>query len=85
MEKFMNDEDLKDPDKDAGTMTQEEAIKHIEEATRKIPTKVVRTQADIDDFYDDVWPVNHLALEIYFSSKNKKPPKKVASCTVWKI
>ena len=53
MEQFMNDEDLKDPDMDAGTMTQEEAIKHIEEATRKIPTKVVRTQADIDDFYND--------------------------------
>ena len=38
---------------DTGTMTQEEAIKRIEEATRKIPTKVVRTQADIDDFYND--------------------------------
>ena len=49
----MNDE-VKDPDKDAGAMTQEEAIKRIEEATREIPTKVVRTQADIDEFYDDV-------------------------------
>ena len=37
-----------------GTITHEEAIKRIEEATRKIPTKVVRTQADIDDFYDDL-------------------------------
>ena len=36
-----------------GTITHEEAINRIEEATRKIPTKVVRTQADIDDFYDD--------------------------------
>ena len=35
-----------------GTITHEEAIKRIEEATRKIPTKVVRTQADIDDFYE---------------------------------
>jgi hypothetical protein len=50
----MNDEDLKDSDKDAGAMTQEEAIKCIEEATRKMPTKVVRTQDDIDDFYDDL-------------------------------
>ncbi len=39
---------------DAGTLTHEEAIKCIEEATRKMPTKVVRTKADIDDFYDDV-------------------------------
>ena len=39
---------------DAGTLTHEEAIKRIEEATRKLPTKMVRTQADIDDFYDDV-------------------------------
>ena len=38
---------------DAGTLTHEEAIKCIEEATRKMPTKVVRTQADIDDFYAD--------------------------------
>ena len=39
---------------DAGILTHEEAIKCIEEATRKMPTKVVRTKADIDDFYDDV-------------------------------
>jgi hypothetical protein len=40
---------------DAGTMTHEEAIKCIEDATtRKMQTKMVRTQADIDDFYDDV-------------------------------
>lgn len=39
---------------DAGTMTYEEAIKCIEDATRKMQTKMVRTQADIDDFYDDV-------------------------------
>ena len=33
--------------------THEEAIKCIEEATRKMPTKIVRTQADIDEFYED--------------------------------
>lgn len=38
---------------DAGTLTHEEAIKCIEEATRKMPTKVVRTQVDIDVFYED--------------------------------
>lgn len=39
---------------DAEILTHEEAIKCIEEATRKLPMKMVRTQADIDDFYDDV-------------------------------
>ena len=39
---------------DAGILTHEEAIKCIEEATRKLPMKMVRTQVDIDDFYDDV-------------------------------
>ena len=38
---------------DAGILTHEEAIKCIEEATRKMPTKIVRTQADIDEFYED--------------------------------
>lgn len=38
---------------DAGTLTHEGAIKCIEEATRKMPTKVVRTKADIDNFYED--------------------------------
>ena len=34
-------------------MTQDEVAKSIQRASRKIPTKVVRTQADIDDFYED--------------------------------
>ena len=38
---------------DAGILTHEEAIKCIEEATKKMPTKIVRTQADIDEFYED--------------------------------
>ena len=38
---------------DAEILTHEEAIKCIEEATRKMPTKIVRTQADIDEFYED--------------------------------
>ena len=38
---------------DAGTMTHEEAIKCIYDAVDKMPTKVVRTQADIDQFYED--------------------------------
>ena len=38
---------------DEGKLTHEEAIKCIEEATRKMPTKIVRTQADIDEFYED--------------------------------
>lgn len=38
---------------DAGTITHEEAIKCIYDAVDKMPTKVVRTQADIDQFYED--------------------------------
>ena len=38
---------------DAGTMTHEEAIKCIYDAVDKMPTKVVRTQADIDEFYEE--------------------------------
>ena len=38
---------------DAGTITHEEAIKRIEEAIKKMPTKCIRTQADIDQFYED--------------------------------
>lgn len=40
-------------DTDAGTMTPEEAIKCIEEATRKMATKVVQTEVDVNEFYDD--------------------------------
>ena len=39
---------------DAGMITHEKAIKRIHDAIDKMPTKMVRTQADIDDFYDDV-------------------------------
>lgn len=51
----MNDEGLNNDEVevDAAMMTQEEAIKCIEEVTRRMPTKVVRTQADIDEFYED--------------------------------
>ncbi|MCO8098293.1 hypothetical protein NI462_14195 [Acinetobacter lwoffii] len=49
----MNDEDLKDPDKDAGTMMQEEAIKCIHDAIEKLPTKKVVTPQDIQEFLDD--------------------------------
>lgn len=53
MERFMS-EDLNDTNKvDAGKMTQEEAIKCIEEVTREMPIKIVLTQADIDEFYED--------------------------------
>lgn len=38
---------------DAGTIMHEEAIKGIEEAIKKMPTKCIRTQADIDQFYED--------------------------------
>lgn len=38
---------------DDGTMTQEEAMKRIHDAIDKMPTKVVHTQDDIDEFYDD--------------------------------
>ncbi len=38
---------------DAGILTHEEEIKCIEEATMKMKRKIVRTQADIDEFYED--------------------------------
>ena len=38
---------------DAGMITYEEAIKRIEEAIKKMPTKFIRTQVDIDQFYED--------------------------------
>ena len=38
---------------DAGTMTHEEAIQCIYDAVDEMPAKVVRTQADIDQFYED--------------------------------
>ena len=38
---------------DAGTLTHKEAIKCIHDAIDKMPTKMVRTQADIDQFYED--------------------------------
>ena len=38
---------------DAGMITHEEAIKRIEEAIKKMPTKFIRTQVDIDQFYED--------------------------------
>jgi hypothetical protein len=38
---------------DVGTITHEEVIKCIQEATEKMSTKVVRTQAEIDEFYED--------------------------------
>ncbi|MDM1719997.1 hypothetical protein [Acinetobacter towneri] len=38
---------------DAGMMTHEEAIKIIQDAIEKLPTKKVVTQQDIQDFLDD--------------------------------
>lgn len=38
---------------DAGTMMHEEAIKSIQDAIEKLPTKKVVTQQDIQDFLDD--------------------------------
>lgn len=38
---------------DAGTITNEDAIKRVYDAIEKLPTKRVVTQQDIQDFFDD--------------------------------
>jgi hypothetical protein len=38
---------------DAGTTTNEDAIKRVYDAIEKLPTKRVVTQQDIQDFFDD--------------------------------
>lgn len=38
---------------DAGMLTHEEAIQRIHEACIKLPTIVIRTKQDIQEFYED--------------------------------
>jgi len=38
---------------DAGTLTYEEAIQRVHEAYLKLPTKVIRTKQDVQEFYED--------------------------------
>lgn len=38
---------------DAGTTTHEEAIQRVHEACLKLPTKVIRTKQDVQEFYED--------------------------------
>ena len=66
---------------DAGTITNEDAIKRVYDAIEKLPTKRVVRQQDIQDFFDDQPHSNQLSFIRILIFKNKKTPKKVASCT----